>query len=100
MNSLVEAFDEIEKDGFQDIHELPEDVKNRIAKIFSIFGAYSPKQLGEALNDFISCSDMILDNGTIDLSKVYKITEADFKSLQNLPDSSSKVVVFLLSNNF
>ncbi len=100
MNSLIEASDEIEKDGFQDIHTLPDDVKNRIGNIFSVFGAYSPRQLGEALYSFISCGDMIMDDGTIDLSKIYELTETDYKVLLNVSDSSSKVVFFLLSNNF
>ena len=100
MTSLIECSEEIEKDKFGDIQALTQDVKDRIESVFKLFGAYTPKQLGEELCDFISCNGVILDNGDINLIKVYELTKFDFESQKITPSSSYAVVNFLLSNNF
>ena len=98
MNCLTDYDDEIKEAGYQDIGSLSKEAKDRIDQVFSVFGAYTPRQLGEALCDLISLDGVILETDEISLTRIKELSEFDFQSQRGNANSNFAVIDFLFSH--
>lgn len=74
-------------DRFLNIGSLNDNVKENIKKVFLKFGSYSPKNLGELLNELFCCNKIkTYDNVTIDLEVFSQISRDDFINRNELID--------------